>query len=359
MEHTTDFTGMLELLTCPAFCVQDGTIVRVNDLAAQYLISVGDPIAPMLVTGSQEYTNFLEGSLFLTIQTNAGVLGVSVHRMQQGDVFLVEQDENHSDLQAMALAAQELRQPLNNVMSIAERIFPVYGIDEDPALQDQVSRINRGLFQMLRIISNMSDAYRYSQSATPNLQTRDVCALIRDTFEGCQAMLPPTGVTIRYSGPDSPILCLADAEMLERAVNNIIANAVKFTPKGGHVEATLKRNGDMLSLTVRDTGTGIPTSLLGSAYFRYQRPPCIEDGRYGIGLGMVLIRTAATAHGGTVLLRQDPQQGTCLTMTIAIRQSTDNMVRSPALMVDYAGERNHRLIEFSESLPASSYRKGE
>ena len=95
--------------------------------------------------------------------------------------------------------------------------------------------------------------------------------------------------------------------------------------------------------------------LRGSVYSRFRRGPGIEDHRYGIGLGMVLIRAAAALHGGTVLL--DQADGNRLTMTIAIRESKDSMVRDNRLLVDYAGERDHRLIELSDVLPTEAYRK--
>ena len=73
---------------------------------------------------------------------------------------------------------------------------------------------------------------------------------------------------------------------------------------------------------------------------------------------MVLLRGAAVMHGGTVLLEYPKDSGTRVTMTLAIRQKTGSLVQSPGLFqVDYAGERDHHLIELSESLPAELYSK--
>jgi len=70
---------------------------------------------------------------------------------------------------------------------------------------------------------------------------------------------------------------------------------------------------------------------------------------------MVLIRNAAAAHGGTVLIDQPEGSGTRVTMTLAVRQNTGTQLRSPVLRVDYAGERDHCLLELSETLPAHLY----
>ena len=70
---------------------------------------------------------------------------------------------------------------------------------------------------------------------------------------------------------------------------------------------------------------------------------------------MVLVRCIASIHGGTVLMEQGERNR--VTMTIAIRQSPDGTVRSNRLLVDYAGERDHRLIELADVLPSELYRK--
>ena len=135
--------------------------------------------------------------------------------------------------------------------------------------------------------------------------------------------------------------------------------AIKFAAKGANVNAVLVRKGHMLYLTVEDSGTGIAQNIRGNVYARYLRQPGIEDGRYGIGLGMVLIRAAASAHGGTVLIETPQDQGTRITMTMEINQATDSVVRAPLYRIDYAGEKNHQLIELSETLPLSAYQKDQ
>jgi K+-sensing histidine kinase KdpD len=142
---------------------------------------------------------------------------------------------------------------------------------------------------------------------------------------------------------------------LERAVYNILSNAIKFTPKGGTIEAKLALKGSMLCLSVQDSGSGIPQELRDHVYTRFQRGPALEDGRFGIGLGMVLIRSTASAHGGTVLIDHPGQTGTRITMTMDVRRGTGNTLRSGLLRMDYAGEQDHSLIELSDILPPEAY----
>lgn len=355
MEQKVDAMGMLDLMVRPGFCVQNQIVVKANQSALSHLINVGDDIRPLLLTGREEYAAFQGGCLYLTLSVSGQSYGTSVTRMGDFDVFIFEQEADHSELQAMALAARELREPLTSVMTTADRLFPVSALQDDPATREQVARINRGLLQMLRVISNMSDANRYAVNLSSPQETRDICGILDEVFAHAAELVSHGDITLTFRNLPSPVYCLVDAEKLERAVLNIISNAIKFTPKGGKIEASLTCRGNMLSLQVMDSGSGIAENLKSSIHRRYLRQPAIEDGRFGIGLGMVLIRSAAACHGGTVLIDQPEGAGTRITMTLAIRRNTDPMVRTPAFRVDYAGERDHGLLELSDTLPASLY----
>lgn len=358
MEQINDSAALLDLIPRPVFCVKDGTVLRANQEAQKRNIKDGMLLKDMLLTGLAEYAQFQSGCLYLTLQLSGIPCGASVTRLDGFDVFLLEQDEDLEQLQTMALAAQELRQPLTNVMTTADNLFPLSCEETDPTMQDQVARINRGLFQMQRIISNMSDAYRYCQDVVTRQEVRDVCSIMKEIFDSAAPLVEHVGMHLDYQGSEESILCLVDYEKLERAVNNILSNAMKFTPVGGTIEARLTRSGNMLYLTVQDSGAGIPEDIRSSIYSRFRRAPGIEDSRFGIGLGMVLIRSAAAAHGGTVLMEQSEGRGNRLTMTLSIRQTSENILRSGStFLIDYAGGRNHRLLELSESLPAELYQK--
>jgi len=349
MEYKKDPFGMLDLMIRPGFCVKENRIVHVNAAAKALLLTPGMEIAPLLQTGREEYDTFQGGCLYLKLALTAGGCGAAVVKTEEYDVFLLDMEADDGALRCLALAARELREPLTSIMISAERLLP------DAANQEQAARLNRGLHQLLRLIGNMSDAgHSISHSRQ---ETRDIPALLAEIFEKTQALVTHTGLTLTYQGLSEEVLSLVDAQQLERAVLNILSNAIKFTPKGGSIEARLSRHGRMLRLSITDSGSGIAEELRSSVFSRYLRQPGIEDGRYGIGLGMVLIRSAAANHGGTVLIDQPQGKGTRVTMTLALRQNTGGMLHSPILRVDYAGEQDHGLIELSGCLPIEVYEK--
>ena len=126
-------------------------------------------------------------------------------------------------------------------------------------------------------------------------------------------------------------------------------------PEGGTIYASLTLKNSMLHLSIRDTGSGIAENVLGNVFNRYQRQPGIEDSRYGIGLGMVLIRSAAADHGGTVLIDRPEGAGTRVTMTMAVRQDAP-VLKTPVIPPVIDSSRQ-TLTELSDVLPWEFYKK--
>ena len=345
--------GMLDLMIQPAFSVENGVIEKVNEAGKKYFLEAGMQIETLLITGKNEYRELQDGCLYLTLSVAGIPYGASVRKINGTDIFTLEQDADQAELQAMALAAQELRMPLANVMTVADRLFPVTEGSEDPAVKEQVAQINRGLFQMLRIISNMSDAYRYDTQPEPKMAPTNITAFVEEIFQHATQLLHYGGKELVFKNIPQAVFGLIDQEKLERAIHNIISNAVKFSAREGQIFAHLTQRNNMLYLTVQDVGEA--QQIQSNVHARFRRQPGLEDSRFGIGLGMVMIRAAAAAHGGTVLLTRSDEGGTRLTMSIAINQNMKSTVRSQALKVDYAGERDHTLIELSDVLPACVY----
>lgn len=351
MKEKINGFGMLDLMIRPGFSVKENRIEKVNPAAEALLLTPGTDVRTLLLTGQEEYAAFEGGCLYLKLALSSKGCGATVTKVDGCDVFVLDQESDDGELRCLALAARELREPLTSVMIATERLFP----RSDPNTQEQAARLNRGLHQLLRIIGNMSDAGHCAVSSCQ--ETRDIGAVFAEIFAKAQTLVEHTGIKLTYQGLTEEVLCLADSEQLERSVLNILSNAVKFTPKDSTIEATLSRCGRMLRLSVLDSGSGIAEGILSSVFSRYLRQPGIEDSRHGIGLGMVLIRSTAANHGGTVLIDQPAGRGTRITMTMEIRQNTGGLLRSPILRVDYAGERDHGLIELSDCLPIHVYEK--
>lgn len=347
MEMDQSHIPMLEMLLRPAFYVADGRITQINQAACAFLLNTGDEIAPLLATGQEEYQRFQSGCLYLTLSICGQKVEATVIAMEGRHLFVLEQESSLAELRALSLAAWELRTPLTAILSSAGQLLPA---DADGK---QMAQLNRRLHQLMRIISNMSDAAYYCESTAGRMEYVQICSFLEELLnKGC-AQLLQANIHLHYSLPNSPIYTLADTERLERAVYNMISNAAKHTAPGGQILFTLTAK-NRLYLSVSDSGYGT-TSAQVNAYTRYLRTPSVTDGPEGIGLGMVLVRATAAIHNGTVLIDHPNGSGTRVTMTMEIRQDKTAQIRSPIFYPDYAGERDHCLQELSDVLPDSAY----
>ena len=306
MEEKKDTLGMLDLVIRPGFCVKENQIIKVNQAAESLFITPGTDVRPLLLTGSEEYAAFTGGCLYLTLNLSSHSCGASVTRVDDIDVFLLEQESDNGELRSMALAARELREPLTNVMITADSLFPLCATEESPRTAEQVARLNRGLFQILRIIGNMSDAERCA--AVSHQETVDIPALFAEFFEKAETLVSHTGITLTYEGPDQPVYGLADREQLERAVLNILSNAIKFTPAGGTIRFSVEKLGPEVEISIWNSGQGISPEALPYVFQRFYK----EDRSRGLhargaGLGLNICKVLVNLSGGQI--RVESQQG--------------------------------------------------
>lgn len=345
MEQVTP--ELLDLMIQPAFIAEGRIITKVNQAAAQLLIREGTTLDQLLQTGCTEYDSFTDGSLYVTLDIWGTSWGACVTPTGIGNVFLLDQSTESPGLQMLALAARELRAPLSDAMIAAQQAAE----SDDPTMLETTAHLNRKLYQLLRLISNMSDASRTAGSSSQQEQYMD--ALFREIFDKASYFASEAGYSLTYEGLQEDVTSLADRQQLERAVLNLVSNAMKFSPKGSTIRCRLTRHGDCLHLQVTDCGSGIMPELLPTVFQRHLRQPAIEDSRCGIGLGMLLVRNTAASHEGVVLITQPKGAGTQVTMTLAIRTGAAS-VNCP-IQVDYAGERDHALVELADCLPSRVY----
>lgn len=350
MERSTIKT-LLEMMDRPVFCVRDGIICLVNQAAARQCITEGVCIHTLLADQLSEYENYTGGELCLTLHIAGIPCRATIQRTDEGDLFLLEQNTDPA-AQALALSAQHLRNPLQTAMTAAELI-------RNPnAPQDTLQQLTKGLYQIQRIISNMSDASRYRTVSDDSLETTDLVSFFAEMMEKVGHMVSLAGFRLEYTAQVSSAIGLANQEILERAIYNLLANAMKYAAPGSTLEAKLTGSGSSLRFILQDPGSDVPPRDTGNLFDRYLRQPGIEDGRHGIGLGLALVRAAAAIHGGTVLLEKTESGGTRICMTIAIRQSETTLVRAPVRLpaMDYSGGHDHALLELAEVLPSSAYK---
>ena len=351
MESSVNFPEMLEQLHCPAFIVENGIVVMANQGAIQRQIAIGSAVCDYISLGAEEYREFSQGKLCLTLRVCDVNYDACVVCNEQLHIFYLDSDYQEPELRAFALAAQHLREPLANAMTCANYLLPESSSEE---MQNQLAQLNKNLHQLHRAICNMSDTANYEKSHSACLAYQEIRSLFEEVMEKAATYIAKGEHTLTYTNLASPVFTKVDAEKLERALLNMLSNAVKFAPKGSEIHATIRQSGKKLYFCIENINTN--SNQTANIFANYLREPGIEHPQTGIGLGMAIVRKSAALHGGTVLMELLEDAKIRLTMTIAVSAAQGDTLRSPVRMpVDYAGGYDHALTELSDILTTELY----
>ena len=353
MEPLNDSLDLLNIMPYPAFITENGKVTRINSDAAK-ILQAGQDIAPLISVGKQEYAELTAGILYLTLTIDDQPYGASVLRTAEHDVFLLDMEIQDIHLQAMALAAQEMRKPLANLMTVSDRYFAKRAGESSPEEEKYIAQMNRSLYQMLRLVGNMADANRYQKANTQQLQTWNITNLTNELFDHTAILLNASGRTFVCQRLENLVFGMIDKEKFERALYNLLSNAAKFSPEGSTITASLTQKSKKLYFTIENQCDNLSVNMQ-KLFTGFMRQPGIEDGRLGIGLGMMFVRSSANLHNGTVLITQPSSDSVRITFCIELKEGKSGMLHSRIPVADYAGERDHGLIELADFLPASEY----
>ncbi|HEX3389927.1 MAG TPA: PAS domain-containing sensor histidine kinase [Streptosporangiaceae bacterium] len=199
----------------------------------------------------------------------------------------------------LATVSHELRSPLTSIVSYAELIR-----DEDrlsPAAARFLDVISRNAERITKLVGDLLLLSRIEAGMIPLELTQVFVAEV--VTEAVQAAAPGAaqqGVTLDGSAPAGPPV-LADRARLVQVIDNLIANAVKFTDEGGQVRVTASVLDREWRIDVRDSGIGIPPAEIGHLFDRFFRASnATTAGRPGSGLGLSIVKEVAELHGGRV-----------------------------------------------------------
>ncbi len=236
--------------------------------------------------------------------------------------------------QFVSLISHELRTPLTSILGYLELLL------DDPELNDEqrqyLGTVERNAQRLLRLVGDLLftaqvDAGRFT------LQPEDVdlATVVRAAEETARVVAGATGVEVSVDVPDGGLVVHGDAVRLGQACDNLVSNAVKFTPTGGRVTLALRAawrtpEGGVVEapqdgavpvarLAVSDTGIGIPAGEQSQLFARFFRASTARRHAVpGVGLGLAITRAIAAAHDGTLEVSSVEGEGTTFTLTLPV-----------------------------------------
>jgi signal transduction histidine kinase len=246
-------------------------------------------------------------------------------------VSIIRRDRDRSR-DFLADVSHELRTPIAALLTFNELL-------KDQAAADPVARaefLESSRVQLERLdwlAQNLLELSKLDSGLVLlDLRPDDLRAAVESSVEQAQPAARRRGLDLRLSLPDAPLRIRHDPQRIGQVVNNLVGNAIKFTPPGGRIDVSVAGNGDGARIDVVDTGTGIDPSELPRIFERFYRGSRANEARgSGSGLGLAIVHSIVDMHHGTIAVDSRLGAGSRFTVLLPRDPRTDDApAASPA-----------------------------
>lgn len=289
------------------------TVVRPLSDIAEVLdrLRTGDTSARAEGAGPQEIRQIAEALNRLTDE-NVRASEVEADVLSQLETI----DRVRTDL--VSTVSHELRTPLTSIKGYLELLQDDLLDELEPRQTMMVGAIWRNLDRLNELITNLLALSRAEETQL-SVEPLDVRAVAAEVAADIRLTAAAREITVRTLQSVSPVVVMGDRSQLIRAVQNLVTNAVKFSPTGGAVEIRVVQDGDLAVVEVVDEGIGIPTADLpglGSRFYRASNAMRAEIA--GTGLGLRIVQTILDRHDGSLAVDSVEGQGSTFTIRLPV-----------------------------------------
>ncbi len=219
----------------------------------------------------------------------------------------------------LAVLSHELRTPLTPVLLAVSLLRRHTRLDDET--RDLVEMIERNILLEARLIDDLLDMTRVERGEI-HLERRaiDLRMVIKRALEVCNPDSEARGLTLKVDLGENPIPVEADPDRLQQVIWNLLRNAIKFSPVGGHVRVGCRREDSSAVVEVSDDGVGIDPELLPWIFNAFQQGDVDQRRKFGgLGLGLTISKKIVDLHGGTISARSDGKgKGSTFSVTLPI-----------------------------------------
>lgn len=202
----------------------------------------------------------------------------------------------------LGMVGHELRNP---IMALTAGLHLLARKGMDPAADPIRAQMGRQVDHMNRLIEDLLDVARIDQGKivlrSGRIALADAIAL---AVEISQPQIDARRHALTVTLPEAPIWLDADLARIAQVVNNLLANAAKYTPEGGAIQVSARREGTRAVIEVADTGLGIPPEMQAQVFDLFAQVDRGDGQTDGLGIGLALVRQLVTLHGGTIALKE-------------------------------------------------------
>lgn len=220
----------------------------------------------------------------------------------------------------LAGIAHELRTPLSILKANLEGIKD--GVIEPSA--EQITSLTDEIDRTTKLVGDLKDL---SLLEVGQLKLHLAQVDLNDTFQNLIKRLAPLanrrGIGLSLDVAETLPLIWADAVRVTQMLDNLVVNAINYTPAGGRVMVSARGKADKVEICVADNGIGIAASDLSHIFdYFYRADPSRNKASGGTGLGLAIVRQLAAAHGGSVQAESEPEKGSIFTLVLPVRHGS-------------------------------------
>ena len=239
-------------------------------------------------------------SLISAVQT---ALNARARQYEIRDLMKKLEERVHERDRFLAILGHELRNPLGAILLASQLVEP----EDEKLAGDHARLIERQSRHLTRIVNDLLDLSRVvSGKIVIKPQLIDLRQIARQSLQMLEESARTHGVDVQLHVPEEPLLVNADPVRADQILNNVLTNAIKYTPEGGHVVVTLEEKDGEAVICVQDDGVGIDPERIGSIFELFaQAENAIGRSQGGMGIGLALVRNLVDLHGGRVTVRSD------------------------------------------------------
>ena len=239
------------------------------------------------------------------------------NELREQAAALAEADQRKTEF--LATLAHELRNPLAPI-SNALQLWPFVERDTE-----EVERLRmlmeRQVRQMTRLIDDLMDVSRIARGKIQlHKQRLDLIGVLSEAVDLAKPLFEAAGVRVTLALPQDPLYVEGDVSRLAQVFGNVLNNAAKFTGRDGVVWITAEKQDENATITVRDSGQGIPPHMLSDIFEMFrQADGSLERAHGGLGIGLTLVKRLIEEHRGTVIARSEgPGKGSEFVITLPL-----------------------------------------
>jgi len=228
----------------------------------------------------------------------------------------------------IANVSHELRTPLQSILGFSE--IGALRARAEPRLAELFGDVHRAGQRMLSLVNDLLDLSKIERGAEPRQPERlDLRPLAVEVGRELEPLLSARQLGLVMALGDEDLVVLADPQRLQQLLRNLLANAIRFSPLGGHIELTGWHDeaADEVRVDIADRGPGIPPDELESIFEAFVQSSATKNAAGGTGLGLAICRRIAEAHDGRVWAANRPDGGAVISLALPAARFGDT---SPA-----------------------------